>query len=177
MSRALSICNRQRAVPVNGRQVRAFTLALLEDRLNGKDFDLAIHLVGSREMTRLNETFLRHQGATDVITFDYRAETAVPTNSSHPGAFTVPDEEAVPALHGEMFVCLDEAVSQARRFGTSWPSELARYVIHGVLHLLGYDDRQTVQRRRMKREENRLLRRFARRFPVRKFRRSPKLHT
>ena len=43
-------------------------------------------------------------------------------------------------LHGEIFICVDEAIRQARRFGTIWQSEIVRYLIHGVLHLLGFDD-------------------------------------
>jgi rRNA maturation RNase YbeY len=62
-----------------------------------------------------------------------------------------------PALFGEIFICPDEALIQARRFRTSWQSELARYLIHGVLHLRGFDDRRPADRRRMKREEDRLL--------------------
>ena len=67
------------------------------------------------------------------------------------------------AIYGEIYVCVDEALIQARRFGTSWPSELARYIVHGVLHLLGYDDSKASKRRRMKREENRLLKALSRR--------------
>ena len=43
-------------------------------------------------------------------------------------------------LHGEIFICVDEAVLQARKFRTSWQSEIVRYLVHGVLHLLGHDD-------------------------------------
>ena len=67
-----------------------------------------------------------------------------------------------PKLHGEIFVCVDEAVLQARKFGTSWQSEIVRYIVHGVLHLLGFDDSSAGARRKMKREENRLV---ARTFP------------
>ena len=70
---------------------------------------------------------------------------------------------------------MDDAISQARQFGTTWTSELVRYVIHGVLHLLGHDDVRPVTRRKMKREENRLLKEIARRFPLRKIGRDPKL--
>jgi len=69
-------------------------------------------------------------------------------------------------LHGEVFVCLDEAVTQARRFRVTWQSELVRYVVHGVLHLLGYDDLNPRARRRMKAAENRLMRRLARQFAI-----------
>ena len=45
-------------------------------------------------------------------------------------------------LHGELFICVDEAVFQAKQFGTSWQLEIVRYVVHGVLHLRGHDDLQ-----------------------------------
>jgi probable rRNA maturation factor len=116
---------------------------LLRDLLGLQDFELDLHVVGAAEMTRLNETFLQHQGSTDVITFDH----------AEPGE----------ALHGEIFVCVDEALIQARRFRTTWQSELLRYVVHGVLHLCGYDDQEPAARRRMKRAENRWLRELERR--------------
>jgi rRNA maturation RNase YbeY len=70
-------------------------------------------------------------------------------------------------LHGEIFVCLDEAVSQARQFHTTWQSEVVRYVVHGVLHLLGYDDLDTRARRKMKKAEDALVGRLARQFDFR----------
>jgi probable rRNA maturation factor len=116
------------------------------DRESAGTYEIGVHLVGTPEMTRLNETFLRHSGSTDVITFDYR-------------------EDAPPGcLCGEIFISMDEAVAQARRFGTEWQSELIRYVVHGLLHLLGYDDVSPELRRKMKREENRLLKGLSRGF-------------
>jgi probable rRNA maturation factor len=145
LSAALSIRNRQRAVPVNVRHLRRIAACLLRVLETAEPCDLGIYLVRSTEMSRLNETFLRHAGVTDVITFDY---------GSRPG------------LHGEIFICLEEALSQARRFRTSWQSELARYVIHGLLHLTGYDDRRPGDRHRMKLEEDRLLRQLGRRCAI-----------
>jgi rRNA maturation RNase YbeY len=75
---------------------------------------------------------------------------------------------ATPRMHGEIFLCIDEAVGQARRFDTGWQSELARYLFHGLLHLHGFDDSTSHARRRMKREENRLLRLAKRQFPIRR---------
>ena len=57
---------------------------------------------------------------------------------------------------------MDDAVAQATEFKTTWQSEVVRYVVHGVLHLLGHDDLQPDLRRKMKREENRLVRRLER---------------
>ncbi len=99
-------------------------------------------------MSRINQTFLCHKGSTDVITFDY--------------------SELKTVLHGEIFICYDETILQARKFRTSWQSETARYLVHGVLHLRGFDDHRPVDRHKMKREENRLLRELTRRFPISK---------
>jgi probable rRNA maturation factor len=138
---------RQRSRPVDRRLFQQIAAALVRDSLRREEFALHIHLVAAPEMTRLNEQFLRHQGSTDVLAFDY----------AEPG-------QGRP--RGEVFICIDEAVAQATRFRTTWPSELVRYLVHGVLHLIGYDDHRASDRRLMKREENRLLRDLARRFDV-----------
>jgi rRNA maturation RNase YbeY len=78
-------------------------------------------------------------------------------------------------LHGEIFVCVDEALLQARKFGTSWQSETVRYVVHGVLHLLGHDDLRAAARRGMKREEDRLVREISRRFSLAQLARHPRI--
>jgi probable rRNA maturation factor len=152
MPLALMIRNRQKTRSVDARLLRRITRALLGELLERSEADLGVFIVATPEMTRLNETFLRHAGSTDVITFDY-SET--PTGSSPP------------ALHGEVFVCVDEAVVQARRFRVSWQAELVRYVVHGVLHLCGFDDTRPAARRAMKQAENRLLRKVVRRFALR----------
>ena len=149
MSGTLTFRNRHPTRRVDLRCLRRIVRALLRDTQPNGSFDLGVCLVAAPEMTRLNETFLRHQGSTDVITFNY-AEPPKPES-----------------LHGEIFVCLDEAVSQARRFHTTWQSELVRYVVHGVLHLLGYDDQDTRARRKMRTAENTLVGRLAREFAFR----------
>jgi probable rRNA maturation factor len=152
LSGRLAIANRQRVVSLDTRLLRGFTKALLTELLELEDFELALIVVRAPEMARMNQTFLQHEGSTDVITFDY-AESALPAG---PGK----------RVHGEIFICMDDAIAQAREFRTSWQSELARYVIHGVLHLRGYDDIRLADRRKMKREENRLLKEMARLFPL-----------
>ena len=138
------------------RLLRTITLSLLTELLKLEDFELAICIVHAPEMAKINETFLQHSGSTDVITFDY---------SDNPSS----------VLHGEIFICIDDALVQAREFRTSWQSEITRYVIHGILHLLGFDDLNPAARRKMKREENRLLKKVSSLFPLRKLGGSPKL--
>lgn len=154
------IANRQRTRKINSRLLKEITEALLAD-LEIEEVELGVNLVAAREMTLINETFLRHEGSTDVITFDYiddgRAGSPLPADGAH--------GVSRPTLHGEIFICVDEAVLQAKKFRTSWQSEIIRYLVHGVLHLLGHDDRLAAARRRMKREENRLVRWLAKEFP------------
>jgi len=144
------ISNRQRTKKVNVRLLKQITQALLVE-LKIENAELGINLVAAHEMILINETFLRHKGSTDVITFDH-------ADSAH--------EVTRLTLHGELFVCVDDAVLQATQFKTDWQSEIIRYIIHGILHLLGYDDRRIAVRRKMKREENRLLRGLAKKFSL-----------
>jgi probable rRNA maturation factor len=160
------ITNRQRTRKVNSRMLRKITDELLAD-LEVEKADLGINLVAAPAMTTLNETFLRHEGTTDVITFDYSVQFTGARAARPRGAKTRTRGRAARApLIGEIFICVDEAVAQAKKFKTTWQSEIVRYVIHGILHLLGHDDLRAADRRRMKREENRLLRRFSRRFSL-----------
>jgi probable rRNA maturation factor len=147
MTRELVVRNRQRRRRVDTRRLRALAAGLLDDELALPAYSLGITLVAPREMARLNGGFLGHAGSTDVITFDHRAAA---------------DE----SLHGELFICLEDAAAFARDHRTTWPEELARYVVHGVLHLLGHDDRNPAARRRMKRAEDRLVGTLSRRFDL-----------
>ena len=168
------IANRQRTKKINARLLEQIVGGLFAE-LKITDAELGINLVGAREMTLVNETFLQHEGSTDVITFDHadagRARHSVradkrgkmPASSKTPGGA---HGVTRPTLHGELFVCVDEAVLQAKQFGTSWQSEVVRYVVHGVLHLLGHDDLRAAARRTMKRAENRLVRLLAKRFSL-----------
>lgn len=162
----LLIRNRQRVRAVDLAALRHFTRAALAAQPALREFALGIHLVGADEMACVNETFLNHTGSTDIITFDHsnaeRGMRSADGGSGNPK----PETRNPERLHGELFICLDDAVAQARAFRTTWQAELGRYVIHGILHLRGYDDTTPAARRRMKREENRLLSALARRHPL-----------
>ncbi len=162
------IANRQRTRKINLRLLKEIAEALLAD-LKIEEAKLGINLVAAREMTLINETFLRHEGSTDVITFNY-ADNVARASRLHKNSLKreIRRRDACATLCGEIFVCVDEAILQADKFKTTWQSEIVRYLVHGVLHLLGHDDRHTAARRRMKREENRWLRELSRRFALSK---------
>lgn len=147
MSNTLQVYSGQSSRSVNSRLLQSIVRTLLTELLRRPGtFTLEINIVAAPEMTRLNETFLRHRGSTDVLAFDYR------------------NPSAEMSLCGEIFVCTDEAIIQAARFRTTWQSELVRYVVHGILHLTGYDDHIPGDRRKMKAKETQLVKELASRF-------------
>ena len=153
--KVFSLQNRQRTKPIDAQLLKQLGEYILEELLEEDSYELGIHLVAAKEMATVNETFLQHEGSTDVITFDHTSSAEEP-------------------LHGEIFICIDDAIEQAAEFRTTWQSELARYVIHGILHLEGYDDLEPALRRKMKVQENRLLREAAKRFPLSRLQRRAK---
>ena len=104
-----------------------------------------------KKILEINRQFLNHDYYTDIITFDHGS--------------------TVDHLHGECFISVADAEKQAAEFGRPWTEELARYLIHGILHLQGYDDLEPDVRKVMKREENRLVRWAAASFDLRDFER------
>jgi len=91
-------------------------------------------------MRAANRKFLRHQGLTDVLSFRY------------------PNE----AVAGEILIAPAAARQYAKRHGIPYRQELARYVLHGLLHWLGHEDRTSRQQRRMRALEDKLLAQCAR---------------
>jgi probable rRNA maturation factor len=130
----VTVCNRQRRWKVNSRLLRQIAVRVLtlvgatEDRLN-------VVLVDDAAIARLNKQFHRRDGSTDILTFDYGA-----------GDVT-----------GELVISVEHAVTQARRFRSTPSRELALYVVHGILHLHGYNDLSPRPRTRMRAAEGRLL--------------------
>jgi rRNA maturation RNase YbeY len=152
--RSLVLRNAQRDCLTNLRHLRAVLLHLLESELILNRYDLTIHLIDAKVMAKANLQHMQHEGPTDVITFDYADDGAT--------------------LHGELLICPAVALVHAREFGTTWMSEVVRYAVHGVLHLRGYDDLKPTGRRRMKREEDRLMRTLERACDLRKIRKAGK---
>jgi len=146
--RRVRIFDRQRTLALERTSLRRLARGLLEDLLDRRDYELGMHFISAAEMAGLNESFLGHQGSTDVITFNHQ------------------EDAGSDKICGEIFISVDDAVIHARRFRVRWPSEVTRYLVHGVLHLEGCDDTDTVSRRVMKRRENKLLKELSLRFDL-----------
>lgn len=109
----------------------------LASELNFKLFNLEINFISDKSILEINRTYLKHNYTTDIITFNY-------SNVSN-------------KIDGEIFISIDDAILNSKKFKVSLSEELARLVIHGLLHLLGYDDQNNSNKKIMKRLENKLL--------------------
>lgn len=103
-------------------------------------------MVTRPRMTALNYLHLRHEGATDVITYDLRPEAQ--------DEFLLEDDEPVIA---EIYICPAVALEQSHSFGNSPSRELFLYAVHGLLHLGGQDDIEEEDRAQMRLAEQRVL--------------------
>jgi len=98
--------------------------------------DFCFVVIRDRQMRQVNRESLGHDHPTDVLSFPMAEQ---------------------PVLIGEILLSADTARREAAARGHSAYDELLLYAVHGVLHLLGYDDHDPVARRRMRRAERRVL--------------------
>lgn len=101
---------------------------------------LQINFVDSTTITKINIEYLGHDYSTDIITFNYSGD------NKH--------------LEGEIFICLDIALDNSLRFNVNLDSEIIRLVVHGILHLVGYDDTTKAKKKKMKTKEDELVKMF-----------------
>jgi probable rRNA maturation factor len=112
--------------------------------------ELAISLKDVTEMERLHLQYMDEPGPTDVMAFpmdelDLRGSRGVP----HGSGLDEDDEDAGPALLGDVVLCPQVAERQAREAGHGTQDELELLCTHGVLHLLGYDHAEEDEHREM----------------------------
>jgi probable rRNA maturation factor len=84
-------------------------------------------------LVQLNKEYLRHFTLTDIITFDLSESSGV--------------------LSGDIYISVDRARENAKKYKDSLTNEIRRLMIHGVLHLIGYRDKSRSEREQMKAKE------------------------
>lgn len=135
----ITVHNLQRKISVSVAELEKFAGNALQLSLQlqkGKQTDLrksrkvSVWLISDRRMALLHRKFLRQSGPTDVLTFQ----------------------------HGEIFISVETARRHARAFGNSFVRELKLYVVHGLLHLHGFDDQRPTEASKMKTAQEKILR-------------------
>lgn len=131
--------NLQRKISVNVAELETFAGNAVQDSLRlhqrqqtdlRKLSEIFIWLISDRRMALLHRRFLGQSGSTDVLTFQ----------------------------HGEIFISVHTAQRHARAFGNSLIRELKLYIVHGLLHLHGFDDQTPAEARKMKTVQEKILR-------------------
>ena len=128
------------------RKIKKIALAILE-LVAEKNAELSLALIGNAEMRRLNARYRKKNYPTDVLSF--------------PVEGVVPKETR---LLGDVIISVEKAAEQAEDRGHSFEQELVTLLIHGVVHLSGYDhERSAKEARAMARVEKRIYRQLCER--------------
>ncbi len=97
-------------------------------------------VTNDKSINKINIQYLNTDTFTDVITFNFSEEDAV--------------------VSGDVYISIERVEENAKKFRVSVEEEFRRILIHGILHLLGYNDSVAKDKRRMTRLENKFLRRY-----------------
>ena len=106
------------------------SVILEESKMPG---EINIVFMGDDELKKINSKYLKHDYYTDVITFNYNIENEI---------------------SGDIFISYDRIVENAARYGSDKDNEVNRVMIHGILHLLGYNDKRENEILRIRKKED-----------------------
>ena len=95
--------------------------------------DVNIIFCSDNYLLDINVKYLGHDYFTDIITFDYCEGRT---------------------LSGDLFISIDSVADNASFYGAEFPDELNRAIVHGLLHLIGYDDHTQEEQKQMREKEN-----------------------
>ena len=132
----IEIANQHTEAQVNESRLREAVRQILKDEQVSRAL-ISVAIVGDEKIHQLNAKYLDHDHPTDALSF---------VLDFHDGF-----------LEGEIVVSADTAVDRAQEFGWTADDELLLYVIHGALHLVGYDDADAESTARMRRREEHYL--------------------
>ncbi|WP_213357989.1 rRNA maturation RNase YbeY [Chlamydiifrater phoenicopteri] len=136
------VSNRQKSVPISSQSVKRVVGFVIENLSVSTDF-LYVHFVGERALAKLHSQLFNDPSLTDTIT--------VPIDA--------PGEPCSPHVLGEIFIdpkAAQRYLSKKAKEITheALYEEITRYLVHSILHLVGYDDIDPKDRKRMKTKEN-----------------------
>lgn len=134
----IQIENLNKKFTLNGSFVKKLAAEILKSIK--KDIDLEIVFLDDRAITGLNKKYKKEDRPTDVLSFRLDRK-----------------EFGRKGDLGDIFISLDTARRNAKFYGTRFEGEIVLYVIHGILHLFGYDDGTVRDRRRMSKRQGAVL--------------------
>lgn len=130
---------------IDEAELRAFALSVLLREGLDETAAVSIDFVSAGTIAELNEQHMGRTGPTDVLSF--------PIEDAVPGTAPVRTEHGPPLELGDVVVCADIVERNAAEFGVSLRSELHLMVVHGVLHILGWDHESDAEAKVMEARE------------------------
>ena len=133
----LEIINLQEFYPIDKKRIRKLVKSILE--IEKKDAELNIVFIDNKRIKEINKTFLGHNCPTDVLSFAYKE----PSSKNN--------------ITGEIVISVEMAAKLAQKHGYAVEGEIALYLVHGLLHLFGYNDKLKRDAKKMHEREGELL--------------------
>lgn len=95
--------------------------------------EISVIFCTDEQLLEINQRYLKHFYYTDVITFNYNQDSFI---------------------NGDIYISIDRIFENAAKFGETFDKELFRVIVHGILHLLGFDDKKPKEQEKMRELEN-----------------------
>ena len=133
----IRIINQQKIKRVSLKRLRKY-LKKVSGLLNISSKRISILLCDNKLIKKLNKKYLKRNSSTDVIAFPL-------------------SDRLEPDYLGEVVVSTEKAAQVALKLGLRWQDELVLYVVHGILHLLGYDDRTKKKRKILEKKQKNII--------------------
>jgi probable rRNA maturation factor len=139
----ITIINKNKEFNINKKNIKQLVEIILEKELLQKtNFELSLMFCDDEEMKKKNKQYLNEDKYTDVLSF--------PMDDNN--------ENLLEKVYlGDILVSSERAFKRAEEFNNSFQQEFILYIIHGILHLLGYDDIQEQDRKIMRKKEQEYL--------------------
>ena len=139
----ITVHNRQKDLPISVASLKKMIPFLLE-KLEVYTDEIILHFVAKPKMGKIHETFFSDPSPTDCMSFPIDPPLKEKSTTTH-------------HILGEIFVCPQIAIEYAAQDNLDPHLETTLYVIHGLLHLLGYDDLDPISRKAMRKMEKKCL--------------------
>ncbi|MDD5595689.1 MAG: rRNA maturation RNase YbeY [Candidatus Omnitrophica bacterium] len=135
----ITIKNLQKKIPIYPLRIKRTILKVLSSEKAKNSGEITVCFVNDKAIKKLNKKYLGRNNSTDVMAFDISIKPQSGCSLA------------------DIFISTDTAVRNARIFKTSPAKESELYAVHGILHLLGYDDRTIKQKQLMHKKEARYV--------------------
>jgi len=137
-----------RGIHISFENIEAFAIkrnlvkSYIRDIIVGEGYkqgEISLIFCSDHYLLEVNRNYLKHDFYTDIITFNY---------------------SSLPVISGDLFISIDRVKDNAEQFAVSFLHELMRVIFHGILHMVGYDDKSDMDQESMRKKENEYLEKF-----------------